>query len=632
MAPPATPIPSSAESMDSIVGEIVLSAEDTRAVARALDAIVHASLRPVAAGLGILFVLLVGAHASGLEATARNVMMPTAGLVAAGMGIIWSLHSREKLSPSSAHAVAGAVGFLVLLHSVVQLLVIPEPEQASFLFLTVLGAGIFFLDLRWFLALTLSAFGGLFWIMQETPEGQDPRVWVNLGIGLFGVSVLAGVVLWLRRRTFSRVEALHIQDQARQGDLEEALARTEAARRGEADARQELEVALQQIRESEERFRRLADATFEGVVVHREGVIRDVNQRAAQMVGLEVDELVGREISVLLHESQRAETLRELDERLAAGTAGLPTESLGRRADGGTYPLEIRVAPAQFGGEPVAVTVLRDATRQKRAEQVLKDAAEAAQESNRAKSAFLANMSHELRTPLNAVIGFSNILKKNKDGSFGDRDLEYLDRIVTNGKHLLALINDVLDLSKIEAGRMELVIETVDVEELAKDLYRSFELQARRKDVELRLEVPDGVSAIEGDGHRLKQVLFNLVGNAMKFTDEGSVTLRVTATEDGTAPRRLDVVDSGIGIPDVRIREIFDPFQQVDASTTRKYGGTGLGLAISRHLCEMMGFSLGATSIEGEGSTFSIDFKPEDASTPRSAVAEEDLEQAEAQG
>lgn len=179
---------------------------------------------------------------------------------------------------------------------------------------------------------------------------------------------------------------------------------------------------------------------------------------------------------------------------------------------------------------------------------------------------------------------------------------------------------------------MELVIETVDVEELAKDLYRSFELQARRKDVELRLEVPDGVSAIEGDGHRLKQVLFNLVGNAMKFTDEGSVTLRVTATEDGTAPRRLDVVDSGIGIPDARIREIFDPFQQVDASTTRKYGGTGLGLAISRHLCEMMGFSLGATSIEGEGSTFSIDFKPEDVSTPRSAVAEEDLEQAEAQG
>jgi len=626
MASPAASISSSPESLDSLSGEIVLSAEEEQAVQRALNSIVHSSLRPVAAGLGILFALLIGAHAQGLEGVARDVMMPTAGLVAAGMGVIWFLHSRGRIPLALADAVAGGIGLLVLFHSVVQLAVIPEPEQASFLFLTVLGAGILFLDVRWFLGVTAGAFGGLLWIMQRVPEGQDPQVWVNVGIGLFGVSVLAGVVLYLRQRTFARVEALHIQDQARQVELERALARTETARRGEADARQELELALQQIRESEERFRRLADATFEGVVVHRGGIIRDANQRAAQMVGMELGDLVGRQLSALLHDDQREETLRELEARLEAGMADLPTESLGQRADGSSFPLEIRVAGAQVDGESVAVTVLRDATRQKRAEQVLRDAAEAAQESNRAKSAFLANMSHELRTPLNAVIGFSNILRKNKDGSFAERDLEYLDRIVSNGKHLLALINDVLDLSKIEAGRMELVIETVDVEELAQDLYRSFELQAKRKGVELRLEVPEGVSAIEGDGHRLKQVLFNLVGNAMKFTDEGSVTLRVVATEDGKTPRRLDVVDSGIGIPDSRIREIFDPFQQVDASTTRKYGGTGLGLAISRHLCEMMGFTLGATSVEGQGSTFSIDFQPDVAPTPKPLSPEEAVE------
>lgn len=174
----------------------------------------------------------------------------------------------------------------------------------------------------------------------------------------------------------------------------------------------------------------------------------------------------------------------------------------------------------------------------------------------------------------------------------------------------------MLDLSKIEAGRLELVIETVNVDELAQDLYRSFELQAKRKGVDLLLDVPEGIRTIEGDGHRLKQVLFNLVGNAMKFTDEGSVTLRVLATENGTTPRRLDVIDSGIGIPDSRIREIFEPFQQVDASTTRKYGGTGLGLAISRHLCEMMGFSLDVMSEVGHGSTFSIDFRPEVVPSP----------------
>jgi len=625
-----TPIPSGADSMDALAGDVALAPEDRAAVSRALDEIVHASLRPVALGLAILFALLVGAHAVGLQGAARDVMMPTAGVVAAALGLIWYLHGRGRIDPGRAHAAAGVIGLLVLAHSVAQLAVLPQPNQASFLFLTVLGAGILFLELRWFALVTAGAFGGLLWVTQRVPEGQDPQTWINVGIGLFGVSVLAGVVLYLRRRTFERVEALHIQDQARQVELERALARTETARRGEAQAREELEVALRQIRESEERFRRLADATFEGVLVHRDGIIRDANERAARMVGLELGDLVGHEVGLLLHDERREETLRELADRLEAGLSDLPTESLGRRADGSSFPLEIRVAPAQVDGEPVAVTVLRDATRQKRAEQVLRDAAEAAQESNRAKSAFLANMSHELRTPLNAVIGFSNILRKNKDGSFGERDIEYLDRIVSNGKHLLALINDVLDLSKIEAGRMELVIETVDVEALARDLYRSFELQAKRKGVDLVVDVPEGVGSIEGDGHRLKQVLFNLVGNAMKFTDEGAVTLRVVPEGDGVTPRRLDVVDSGIGIPDSRIREIFDPFQQVDASTTRKYGGTGLGLAISRHLCEMMGFTLSATSREGEGSTFTIDFRPEQVPNPQ-PLPQPDTARAEAE-
>ncbi|MDT8368331.1 MAG: ATP-binding protein [Longimicrobiales bacterium] len=596
------------------LADAVVEEADRATVQRALDEIVHTSLRPVSAGLGLLFTLLVGAHASGLEGVARDTMMPTAGFVAVAIGLIWWMLTRDRLPIERAHAVAGIIGLLVLAHSLVQLLVLPEPDQASFLFLTVLGAGILFLDLRWFLAVTTGAFLGLYAVHARTPEGQDPQVWINVGIGLFGVSVLAGFVLYLRRRTFERVEALHLQDQARQLELEGALARTEEARRGEADARRELEGALRTIRESEERFRRLADSAFEGVIVSRQGMIRDANERAAQMSGLTLERLIGRDFGVLLHDECRNATLGEITSRLDGRSEAVandaPAESTGVRADGTTYPLEIRVGPAMIEGERVAVMVLRDATHQKRAERVLRDAADSARESNRAKSAFLANMSHELRTPLNAVIGFSNILRKNKDGSFSDRDLEYVDRIVSNGKHLLALINDVLDLSKIEAGRMELVIETVDVEELARDVYRSFDLQARRKGVELRLEIPKRVHPIEGDGHRLKQVLFNLVGNAMKFTDEGSITLRVTPTEDGITPRRLEVVDSGIGIPESRIREIFDPFQQVDATTTRKYGGTGLGLAISRHLCAMMGFSLDATSVVGEGSTFRIDFRP----------------------
>lgn len=615
MTPEPTPSPP-AEAIDRVDAVGPLSDVDRRAVAVAIDEIVFASLRPVSLGLALLFLLLIGGHATGLQGVARDVMMPLAGVVAVGLFTIWYLFRSDRIAPRQAHAAAGVVGLLVLVHSVAQIIVQPEPEQASFLFLTVLGAGILFLDVRWFAAIAAGAFAGLYAVFQRVPDGQDPQVWVNVGIGLFGVSVLAGVVLFLRRRTFERVEALHLQDQQRQVELEEALARTEVARQGEAEARKELEGAFQSIRESEERFRRLADATFEGVLIQRDGKIQDANGRAAQMLGAASDDLVGRDLADLIEEGQRTETLHVIQHRMDTGMSDLPVEATGLRADGSTYPLEIRVAPALFDGQPVAVTVLRDATRQKRAEAVLREAAEAAEESNRAKSAFLANMSHELRTPLNAVIGFSNILRKNKNGSFAERDLEYLDRIVSNGKHLLALINDVLDLSKIEAGRMELVIETVEVGELAEDLFRSFELQARRKGVELELDIPEGVGTIEGDGHRLKQILFNLVGNAMKFTDEGSVTLHVETESDGVTPRRLDVIDSGIGIPDSRIREIFDPFQQVDASTTRKYGGTGLGLAISRHLCEMMGFTLGATSVEGEGSTFSIDFSPEIAPSP----------------
>jgi signal transduction histidine kinase len=258
------------------------------------------------------------------------------------------------------------------------------------------------------------------------------------------------------------------------------------------------------------------------------------------------------------------------------------------------------------------VTVLRDATRHKRAEEVLRQAAEEAEASNRAKSTFLANMSHELRTPLNAVIGFSNILRKNRDGSFSERDVEYLERIVSNGKHLLALINDVLDLSKIEAGRMDVVLEEVHLDGLIREVHHSFELQASRKGIELLVEVPPAPDPVQADGHRLRQVLINLVGNAVKFTSEGHVALRLLADDEGRRPRRIEVEDTGIGIPEHRLAEVFDPFQQVDASTSRKFGGTGLGLAISRSLCELMHFRLSATSDDGEGSTFIVDLQPGD--------------------
>jgi len=255
-----------------------------------------------------------------------------------------------------------------------------------------------------------------------------------------------------------------------------------------------------------------------------------------------------------------------------------------------------------------AVFFGKDVTPRVRAEEALRVAKDEAEAANKAKSDFLANMSHELRTPLNSVIGFTNILLKNKDGRINEKDLGFLQRVLSNGKHLLALINEVLDLAKVEAGRMELVIEDVNLADLCIETVQQLEGQARAKErpVRLETEVPAEVVSVQTDSAKLKQVIINLIGNALKFTEEGSVTVRLETAADGRTPTAIAVVDTGIGIPGDRLEAVFQAFQQAEAGTSRKYGGTGLGLALSRSICLLMGYELMVESRLGEGSTFRI--------------------------
>ncbi|UCH62876.1 MAG: ATP-binding protein [Fidelibacterota bacterium] len=222
------------------------------------------------------------------------------------------------------------------------------------------------------------------------------------------------------------------------------------------------------------------------------------------------------------------------------------------------------------------------------------------------KSEFLAKMSHELRTPLNSVIGFTNVLLKNKDQKLGAKDLTYLDKILTNGEQLLALINDILDLSKVEAGKLELEISSVSLDRVVNDTVAQLEGQVRSTDIQLLTQLPAEITLVQTDEAKLKQVLINLVGNAIKFTERGSVTVAVHTNSTTYTPEKIDVIDTGVGIPEERLATIFEAFHQVDSSTSRKFGGTGLGLAISQSLCDLMGYQLAVTSEEGKGSTFSI--------------------------
>jgi len=233
---------------------------------------------------------------------------------------------------------------------------------------------------------------------------------------------------------------------------------------------------------------------------------------------------------------------------------------------------------------------------------------EAADEANRAKSAFLANMSHELRTPMNAIIGYTEMLIEEAEEEELNDFIPDLEKVRVSGTHLLSLINDVLDLSKIEAGRMDLFIETTELKTVLDGVTATAHQLFEKNDNTFVLETGDDLGTVDTDTTKLRQVLLNLLSNAAKFTSAGTVTLRVEHTANPAGDRiSFAVSDTGIGIPPDKLAAVFEEFSQADESTTRDFGGTGLGLALTRQLCEMMGGTITLDSELGVGSTFTVD-------------------------
>ncbi|MBL8736231.1 MAG: hypothetical protein JNL12_07400, partial [Planctomycetes bacterium] len=241
----------------------------------------------------------------------------------------------------------------------------------------------------------------------------------------------------------------------------------------------------------------------------------------------------------------------------------------------------------------------QDITDRKMAAVELLRAKEAAESSSRAKSAFLAAMSHEIRTPMHAVLGYAAMLRETP---LSDEQRDYADVIARSGTALLRLIDDILDFSKVEAGKLTLDSVPLDLVQVASDVVRLLQAQAEEKGVRLHLQAPASPCVVLGDPARVRQVLLNLVGNALKFTPKGEVRIGIGEVTGGQW--RVEVVDTGIGIPPAQQARLFREFEQVDDSTRRQYGGTGLGLAISRRLILAMGGRIGMCSEPGQGSTF----------------------------
>ncbi|UCH73558.1 MAG: response regulator [Rhodospirillales bacterium] len=336
------------------------------------------------------------------------------------------------------------------------------------------------------------------------------------------------------------------------------------------------------------------------LVVGPDGSIRTVNAACCRLLGYNERELLGQPVSAFLLAPVQGG---------APATTARPREGTARTRSGGWLPVLVSSAelPGQPGDEHSSVWLFRDITRLKTTQNALITAMREAERANRAKSQFLANMSHELRTPLNAIIGYSEMLLEEATEAGRDDLVGDLRRVNGAGQHLLGLINDVLDLSKIEAGKMEIMPENFSVSSVVDDVVATIQHVVDDRNNRLTLDVAADLQPMYSDQLKVRQILFNLLTNAAKFTSEGKIHLGVRAAleQDGTWIE-FEVSDTGIGMTAEQVDKVFGEFLQADSSTTREYGGTGLGLAISRRMARMLGGDITATSTPGEGSAFTV--------------------------
>ena len=364
--------------------------------------------------------------------------------------------------------------------------------------------------------------------------------------------------------------------------------------------------AEQAIQESEQRLRVIAEAAPMAVLIvtFDDGMIRYVNQRFSEMFELEGTSALGLQAKTLYADPRhRQHVIDALTEH--GHVEGM--EVLLKRAGGEEFWALMASQRVQFDGRPAMITGLADISDRKRMEGELHKAIWASEQATRAKSDFVASMSHELRTPLNAIIGYSEILFEDAQSAGRESETADLRKIQDAGKHLLGLIDNILDLSKIEAGKMTLYLETFELRHMIDSVAATVTALAKKTGNRLAVNCADEVGTIHGDLTKVRQILFNLLSNACKFTQNGTITLAaVRDANEAVDWIEFQVRDTGIGMTTDQQAKVFEAFTQADASTTRTYGGTGLGLAITKSFCRLMGGDVTLTSEAGKGTTFVV--------------------------
>jgi len=352
--------------------------------------------------------------------------------------------------------------------------------------------------------------------------------------------------------------------------------------------------------ENETRFKALHNASFGGITIHDKGLILDCNQGLAEITGYSHEELIGMDGLLLI-----AEETRDLVKSHILSKYEKPYEAVGIRKNGEKYPVRLEARMIPYKGKEVRVVEFRDITEQKNVEHQLIKARKKAEESDQLKSAFLANMSHEIRTPMNGILGFTSLLEE--PDLTGEEQAQYIEIIKRNGLKMLDTVNDIIDISKIDAGQMELIKTKFDFCFELNSIYQFFLPEAQKKGLKMtyhKKNIADELQ-IETDKNKLNSILTNLIKNAIKYTDKGSIEIHIIKENNHII---CQIKDTGLGIPKEKQKSVFNRFEQVNIYNNKAIEGSGLGLAISKSYAEMMKGQLEVESEYGRGSTFSFSF------------------------